>query len=160
MFTIFKAFYNFKVRIQTTMKNWAKSKASKWNRKKGHSYSKNLIQKVSFTSWVQCYPLLLRGNAFLEGTGDHWGLGFAPLAPLMCPAGVSKVILVPIFSHIHLSPRLVLCAPPPIQREVGSMEKVTPKHVLFSMPQLPIFYSPNISLKQQHLFGLWKESGR
>lgn len=117
------------------------------------------LQQESFISWAPHYPLLLRGNSILEGTGDYWALGFAPLAPLMCPAGVYKVISLPIFSHIHLSPGLVLCAPPPIQRELGSMEWVTPKHVLFSMPQSPIFYSSNISLKQQHPFGLWKKSG-
>lgn len=30
-------------------------------------------------------PLLLRENSILEGVGDQWGLGFAPVAPLTYP---------------------------------------------------------------------------
>lgn len=79
----------------------------------------------------QGYPLLLRENSILEGVGDHWGLGFAPIAPLMYPSGI-----IHFLPYSSISRANVLCTNSLTQRGVGSMERVPPEHVPFSVPLL------------------------
>lgn len=88
MFSIFKSFYSFKVRIQTTQLNIGPNLGRQMEQLKGVWLNKDPIQKVSFTPWTKDCSLLLIKSSILEGMGDLWGLGFGPLASLMCPSGI------------------------------------------------------------------------